>query len=64
MNWTFGASGQPLITHALARIECRPWQTYAGGDHTIFVGEVLHAQLVSDRPAAAFFKGQLGRYEI
>ena len=63
VDWTFGATGQPLITHALAHIECRPWQTYAGGDHTIFVGEVIHAQHVSDRPAAAFYKGQLGQYE-
>ena len=63
VDWTFGTSGHPLITHALAHIECRPWQTYAGGDHRIFVGEVINAQHVSDRPAAAFFKGQLGQYE-
>ena len=63
VDWTFGKSGQPLITHALAHIECRPWQTYAGGDHTIFIGEVMHAHHLSDRPAAAFFKGQLGHYE-
>ena len=62
VDWTFGTSGQPLITNALAHIECRPWQTYAGGDHTIFVGEVIHAQHTSDRPAAAFFKGRLGHY--
>lgn len=63
VDWTFGTSGQPLITYALAHIECRPWQTYAGGDHTIFVGEVMNAQRLSSRPAAAFFKGQLGHYE-
>ena len=63
IDWTFGISGQPLITHALAHIECRPWQTYPGGDHTIFVGEVIHARQLSDRPAAAFFKGRLGHYE-
>ena len=63
VDWTVGTSGQPLITHALAHLECRQWQTYAGGDHTIFVGEVIHAQRISDRPAAAFFKGRLGYYE-
>ena len=63
VDWAFGTSGQPLITHALAHVECRPWQTYAGGDHTIFVGEVTNAQYLSDRPAAAFFKGQLGFYQ-
>ena len=63
VDWTFGISGQPLITNALAHIQCQPWQTYAGGDHTIFVGEVLHAQHVSDRPPAVFFRGRLGLYE-
>ena len=63
VEWTFGTSGQPLIANALAHLECRQWQTYAGGDHTIFVGEVIHAQHMSDRPAAVFFKGQLGHYE-
>ena len=63
IDWTFGVFGQPLITHALAHVECRPWKTYAGGDHTIFVGEVMHAQHVSDRPAAAFFRGRFGHYE-
>tara|TARA_B100000989_G_C19498760_1_gene453285 strand:- start:503 stop:1006 length:504 start_codon:yes stop_codon:yes gene_type:complete len=63
VDWTFGAFGQPLIKSALAHIECRPWQNYAGGDHTIFVGEVVSARHLSDRPAAAFFKGRLGHYE-
>lgn len=63
IDWTFGISGQPLINDALAHLECRPWQSYPGGDHTILVGEVLSARYLSDRPAAAFFKGQLGKYE-
>ena len=63
VDWTFGVSGQPLINNALAHIECRPCQRYAGGDHTIFVGEVVSARHFSDRPAAAFFRGQLGYYE-
>ena len=63
VDWTFGTSGQPLITHALAHIECKPWKSFAGGDHTIFVGEVIYAQHMSNRPAAVFFRGQLGHYE-
>jgi flavin reductase (DIM6/NTAB) family NADH-FMN oxidoreductase RutF len=60
--WEFGHYGHPLIAHALAHIECRPWRIYEGGDHSIFVGEVMRAQHLSDRPAATFFKGQLGHY--
>ena len=63
VDWVLGACEQPLISNALAHIECQPWQIYAGGDHTIFVGEVISAQHFADRPPAAFFKGQLGQYE-
>ena len=61
-NWRFGAYGQPLLENALAHLECRPWAKYDGGDHTIFVGEVMSIQQ-SEGEAAAFFNGKLGRYE-
>jgi flavin reductase (DIM6/NTAB) family NADH-FMN oxidoreductase RutF len=25
----------------LAHLECRPWRDYEGGDHTLFLGEVV-----------------------
>jgi len=62
-EWHRGHFGQPLIDNALAHIECRPWQNYAGGDHTIFVGEVMRATPLQARSAAAFFKGQIGCYD-
>lgn len=34
----------PLIAGALAHLECRVVQSVTCGDHTLFVGEVLHAQ--------------------
>lgn len=49
----FGASGltpipgqnvaAPLIGECLANVECRLWDTCDGGDHYIFVGEVVAA---------------------
>lgn len=46
-----GALGVPLIEGCLAWIECRPWASYDGGDHTIFVGEVAALALgPSDDP--------------
>jgi flavin reductase (DIM6/NTAB) family NADH-FMN oxidoreductase RutF len=36
-----GATGAPLLADALAWIECRLWQRYDAGDHSIFVGEVV-----------------------
>lgn len=36
-----GHGGVPLLDGAAARFECRKVHGYAGGDHVIFVGEVL-----------------------
>lgn len=33
----------PLIAECLAGVECRLWNVYDGGDHHIFVGEVVAA---------------------
>lgn len=35
-----GALGLPLLTDALAHLECSTAHAYPGGDHTIFVGQV------------------------
>ena len=61
-NWRFGAYGQPLLENALANLECRPWAEYDGGDHTIFVGEVMSIKQNKGK-AAAFFNGKLGQHE-
>jgi 3-hydroxy-9,10-secoandrosta-1,3,5(10)-triene-9,17-dione monooxygenase reductase component len=37
-----GAGGIPLLDGCTARFECRNAFQYEGGDHIIFVGEVLH----------------------
>ena len=60
-DWNFGVYRQPLLANALASLECRPWAKYDGGDHTIFVGEVMSITK-ADGNAAAFFKGRLGQY--
>jgi len=38
-QWVTGTLA-PRLAGALAYFECRPWATYAGGDHTLIVGEV------------------------
>jgi flavin reductase (DIM6/NTAB) family NADH-FMN oxidoreductase RutF len=54
-----GETGAPILTAALAWLECRVWASYPGGDHTIFVGEVLGSGLADHRQAPlVFFKGR------
>ncbi|MFL5935253.1 MAG: flavin reductase family protein [Gaiellaceae bacterium] len=36
-----GETGAPLLAEALAWMECRLWNRYDAGDHSIFVGEVV-----------------------
>ncbi len=42
-------SGTPLIDGALAWMECVTYARYDGGDHTIMVGELVHASGVPAR---------------
>jgi len=42
-EWTAGVTGSPLLKDSLVSLDCRLHAAHPGGDHTIFVGEVLHA---------------------
>ncbi|MGC6454606.1 MAG: flavin reductase family protein [Candidatus Puniceispirillaceae bacterium] len=61
-GWHWGISGQPVLETALASMECRLWAEYPGGDHVIFVGEVVSIHTRDGHPAA-YFKGQLSAYQ-
>ncbi|KAA3658011.1 MAG: flavin reductase [Chloroflexi bacterium] len=41
-------TNSPILTNSLAWVDCRVWATYEGGDHTIFVGEVVDVNSSSD----------------
>ena len=41
ISWHNGRTNAPIIENALTVLECRPWQSYEGGDHIIHVGEVV-----------------------
>ncbi|HEY1566802.1 MAG TPA: flavin reductase family protein [Solirubrobacteraceae bacterium] len=50
----------PRLTGVLAHLECRPWRAYDGGDHTLFIGEVLDYDY-RDGDALAFHGSQYTR---
>lgn len=53
-----GESGAPLLDEALATIECRLVDQYPGGDHTIYVGQVLAISAQAEgRPLLYFRSG-------
>jgi flavin reductase (DIM6/NTAB) family NADH-FMN oxidoreductase RutF len=59
-SYSEGRTGVPLIEGALAAIECRVVNAYPGGDHTIFVGEVISTSVSEGKPLA-YFRGGYAR---
>ncbi|GIF08492.1 flavin reductase family protein [Actinoplanes siamensis] len=59
VDWVPGpVTGAPLIAGALATFECELWRTCDGGDHTIFIGEVVFMDRDTDRDALLFLNGR------
>ena len=54
-------TGAPVLDDALAWLDCRVAQRCPGGDHTVFVGEVLAADNVEGTPLL-YYRGGYGRF--
>jgi len=63
IEYSLGIDGVPILTNALATLECRVKFSYHGGDHSIFVGEVENVS-VEDGSPLMYFRGNYGRFEI
>jgi 3-hydroxy-9,10-secoandrosta-1,3,5(10)-triene-9,17-dione monooxygenase reductase component len=55
--WTPGRGGAPLLTDALAYVECELATEYPGGDHWIVVGRVDDVRISPTRDPLIFFEG-------
>lgn len=58
-----GPSGSPLLPGAMGWLDCRVWQAYDGGDHLIFVGEVLAGGHTVGRPPLLYHDRHWGGFE-
>jgi flavin reductase (DIM6/NTAB) family NADH-FMN oxidoreductase RutF len=56
----YGSTGDPLAAGALAVIECELAESYAGGDHDLFLGRVVGVRLGDTRKGPLVFHE--GRY--
>ncbi|MFG2905160.1 flavin reductase family protein [Kitasatospora sp. NPDC048286] len=62
LDWQPGPfTGAPLLAGSLAWLECKLAEQYDGGDHSIFLGEVLAADWADDRQALLFYRGAFHR---
>lgn len=60
--WRTEHTGAPVLDEALAWLDCRVTAALPGGDHTIFVGEVLAADAREGTPLL-YYRGGYGRFE-
>ncbi len=62
-TFTRSPRGLPLLNGALAQLECRLHQRLPGGDHTIYIGEVVAAACTDASPLLYYRSGYhtLGR---
>lgn len=48
LSCSTGATGAPLLLDSLASLDCRLVRSHEGGDHTIFIGEVVDTLISRD----------------
>src|SRR5699024_4334290 len=51
-----------ISNDSFASIACHVYQSYPVGDHTLYIGKVLHVACKEDTPLT-FFGGQYGLYQ-
>ncbi|HEV3382581.1 MAG TPA: flavin reductase family protein [Trebonia sp.] len=56
-------TGAPVLSGALAWLECKLTTVYDGGDHSIFIGEVQTLRCGETEDALLFYKGGFHRLE-
>jgi 3-hydroxy-9,10-secoandrosta-1,3,5(10)-triene-9,17-dione monooxygenase reductase component len=60
LDWEFGRGGVPLLTNALACLECEIVAEHPAGDHWIVVGRVDHLGISPTKDPLVFFAGAFG----
>jgi flavin reductase (DIM6/NTAB) family NADH-FMN oxidoreductase RutF len=59
-----GVTGSPVIDGVRAVIECKAWQAYDGGDHSILVGEVVSAKVLNSKRPLVYYSQQYTTTEL
>jgi flavin reductase (DIM6/NTAB) family NADH-FMN oxidoreductase RutF len=56
-SYRIGVTGCPILPQAIAFLEARAQAVYDAGDHSIFLGEVVNAEVLRDDPPLIFYRG-------
>ena len=60
LNWELGGGGAPVLTDALATLECEIVAEHPAGDHWIVVGQVVALHTSPNKDPLVFFAGEYG----
>lgn len=55
-----GHAGAPLLRGVIARFECRVFSHHDGGDHMLFIAEVVRHQVFPNRAPLLSYRGNYG----
>jgi flavin reductase (DIM6/NTAB) family NADH-FMN oxidoreductase RutF len=58
LRFVQGVTGSPIIAGVRVAIECKAWQTYEGGDHSILVGEVVSTKVFNSKRPLVYYSQQ------
>lgn len=61
VRYRIGRAGAPMLDEALGVIECRVHSQYPGGDHSIFVGEVIATEVRRKSKPLLYFRSGYGQ---
>ena len=64
LGFTMGVTGSPIIDGVRVAIECRAWQIYEGGDHSILVGKVVSAKTFNSKRPLVYYSQQYTTTEL
>lgn len=54
LKYTIGATGAPILDGTLGYVDCKVVEILTGGDHDIFVGEIVAGETREGRPLLYF----------
>jgi 3-hydroxy-9,10-secoandrosta-1,3,5(10)-triene-9,17-dione monooxygenase reductase component len=60
LDWELGRGGAPLLTDALASLECELVAEHPAGDHWIVLGQVDYLRIMPIKDPLVFFAGAFG----
>jgi len=62
VEFSVGEFGLPLIAGCMANFECRTVHEYDGGDHIIYVGEIVSGYVATQGEPLLYFRGKYGGF--